>query len=177
MGGVARGSEAETAAARFVAGSSTEAFSGSLADRVVLGSFKPDAVTGFRGYIGEAQMQGGRVFNTSGDVWNVLRPDLAGNGRIWAVNREFLQAQMESGVARIELRGGSIGDILRTRPTSYTAAEIKYLQRYAYEYGYRLDGNTWVKVGDWRASTAGRFGGGAIGPGLDILEDAGGSSR
>jgi WXG100 family type VII secretion target len=172
MGSLAKGSRAETAAARYVASRSTQTFGGPLADRVVLGPFKPNPATGFRGYIGEAQAQGGRVFNTPGNVWNTLRPDLGGNGRIWSVNREFLQAQMERGVARIELRGGAIDDILRTRPTSYSAAEIRYLQRYGYEYGYRLDGNAWVKVGDWRASTTGRFIGGSAGPVLDIIEDA-----
>ena len=172
-GTTTKGSRAETAAARYVANRATEVYSGTLAERVVLGPYKADPTTGFRGYIREAAADGGQVFNTGDDVWRIVQPvSKGGNGRIWPVNREFLQAQLESGVPRIELRGTSIDDVLRNRPESYSAMEVRYLQRTAYQYGYRLDGNTWVKVGDWRASTGGRAAGGAVGPGLDIINDA-----
>ncbi len=168
MGSVARGSRAETAAGRFVAEKSTQFHVGSLADPVVLGPFHPNPATGFRGYIGEAQAQGGRIFNTSNSVWKILEPGNSGNGRIWAANREFLQMQLEAGVSKIELRGGSIKDILSNKPKSFSADEIKYLQKYAYEYGYTFKGDAWIKVGDWRASDLGRLGGATIGPSLQI---------
>lgn len=50
------------------------------------------------------------------------------------------------------------------KPKSFSADEIRYLQKYAYEYGYQLDGNTWIKVSDWRGSKIERAVGGSIGP-------------
>lgn len=171
MGTTANGSRAETAAARYIANQSSEVYRGALSDRVVLGPFKPDPATGFRGYIGEAAADGGRIFNTSPSVWATLKPG-TGNNRIWSVNREFLQSQLEQGVPRIELRGTTIDDVLRNKPDSYAAQEVRFMQRIGYQYGYQWHGNSWVKVGEWRASTAGRGAGAAVGPGLDVVEGA-----
>lgn len=78
--------------------------------------------------------------------------------------------QLESGVSKIEIGGGSITEILKANFNKSTIAEIKYLQKYAHEYGYKLDGNTWVKTGDWRASETGRLIAGSAGPVTDIFE-------
>ena len=166
IGTVARGSQAETALARYIADQSTRSFG--TVDRVVLGAKSPAG--DFLGYIGEAEAHGGKVFSTTDDVWRVA--DAAGSNRGWTINREFMQGQLEHGVSEFELRGHSVSETLTLRPTSGAASEIRYLQRYGYEYGYRQVGDSWVKVGDWRASTSGRAVGGSVGPSLDVLEDA-----
>ena len=170
IGRVAQGSRAETALARFVAQESTRAFGN--VDRVVLGGFNPNPARGFLGYVDEAKAFGGRVYNTADNVGDALY-GATGNGRGWAVNREFMQAQLERGVARFDLRGETVSEILNDPLLAGKgrALEIDYLQRYAYEYGYRQVGDSWVKVGDWRASTTGRAVGGSAGPSLDVLED------
>jgi WXG100 family type VII secretion target len=169
IGRVAQGSRAETALARYIAQESTHTFG--TVDRVVLGPFKPNLARDFLGYVDEAAAKGGTVYNTTSDVWEVIRP--AGNNRAWAVNREFMQAQLERGAASFELKGETISEVF-SRPLSAgtdRALELRYLERHAYEYGYRQVGDSWVKVGDWRASTTGRAVGGSVGPSLDVLED------
>jgi len=168
IGIVARGSSAETALARYIAQESTQTFG--TVERVVMGSFSPNPARGFLGYVREAEVHGGKVFNATTDVWEALKR--TGSERTWAVNREAFQAQLERGVSSFELRGHSVSETLSVRGTSDAAAEIRYLQRYGYEYGYRQVGDSWVKVGDWRASTTGRAVGGSVGPALDVLEDA-----
>ena len=170
IGRVAQGSRAETALARFVAQESTQTFG--TVDRVVLGGFNLNPARGFLGYVDEAKAFGGRVYNTADNVGDALY-GATGNGRGWAVNREFMQAQLERGVARFDLRGETVSEILNDPLLAGKgrALEIDYLQRYAYEYGYRQVGDSWVKVGDWRASTTGRAVGGSAGPSLDVLED------
>jgi hypothetical protein len=168
IGIVARGSSAETALARYIAQESTQTFG--TVERVVLGGFHPNPARGFLGYVDEASAHGGTVYNTTRDVWGVIKP--TGNNQAWTVNREFMQSQLERGVSSFELRGHSVSETLSVRGTSDAAAEIRYLQRYGYEYGYRQVGDSWVKVGDWRASTTGRAVGGSVGPALDVLEDA-----
>jgi WXG100 family type VII secretion target len=170
IGRVAQGSRAETALARYIATDSTKTFG--AVDRVVLGGFNPNPVRGFLGYVDEAKAFGGRVYNTADNVGDLLY-GATGNGRGWAVNREFMQAQLERGVSRFELRGETVSEILNDPLLAGKGRglEIDYLQRYAYEYGYRQVGESWVKVGDWRASTTGRAVGGSAGPTLDVLED------
>ena len=167
IGTVAKGSRAETALARYIAGESTTTYQG--VERVVLGANTPDKVRGFLGYVREAETHGGTVFNTTDDVWRTIGPDGANRG--WAVNREFLQGQLEHGAPAFDLRGSSVSETLTMRPTSGAASEIRYLQRYGYEYGYRQVGDSWVKVGDWRAGTTGRVVGGSVGPFADVIED------
>lgn len=167
IGLVARGSRAETALARYIATESTHSFG--AVDRVVIGAFKPNPSRSFLGYFDETATHGGTAFNTGDDVWRIA--DAAGSNRGWTINREFMQAQLERGAPRFELGGESVSEVLRLRPGSGTANEVRYLQRYAYEYGYRQVGDSWVRVGDWRASTTGRAVGGSLGPSLDVLED------
>ena len=169
IGRVAQGSRAETALARYIAQESTHTFG--TVDRVVLGGFHPNPARGFLGYVEEGRTFGGTVYNTTRDVWDTIKP--AGNDRAWTVNREFMQAQIERGMPRIELRGETVSEVMSNawRAESGTGREISFLQRYAYEYGYRQVGDSWVKVGDWRASTTGRGVGGSVGPALDVLED------
>jgi hypothetical protein len=169
IGNLARGSRAETAVARYIANESTHTFG--TVDRVVIGGFKPNPARGFLGYFDEAARGGGTAFSTGDDVWRIA--DAAGSNRGWTINREFMQAQLERGAPRIELTGESVSEVLSgRRALSGTANEVRFMQRYGYEYGYRQVGDSWVRAGDWRASTTGRAVGGSIGPALDVLEDA-----
>lgn len=172
IGLLAKGGGAETAMARYIANQSSHVGTGTaLTDRVVLGAFKADPASGFLGYIGEANAHGGRYFSTTAEVWDALKPIAeGGNNKIWPVNREFLQSQLESGISRIDIKGSSIDDILTKRPQSYSAMEVRFMQSQAYQYGYRQVGNSWIKTGDWRASTTGRVIGGSIGPGGEVLQ-------
>jgi WXG100 family type VII secretion target len=170
IGTVARGSRAETALARYIAQESTRTYG--AVDRVVLGPFKPNTARGFLGYVEEGRALGATVYNTTDEVWGKINR-LTGNDRAWAVNREFMQSQLERGVGGFELRGETVSEVF-SRPLSAgtdRALEIRHLQRYAYEYGYRQVGDSWIKVGDWRASTTGRAIGASAGPFLDVLED------
>ncbi len=170
IGAVARGSGVETALARYIATESTQTFG--TVDRIVIGAFEANPARGFLGYVDEAATRGGSVYNTTREVWDFIKP--AGSNRGWAVNREFMQAQIERGVPRIELRGETVSEVMNNawRLESGTAKEISFLQRYGYEYGYRKVGDSWLKVGEWRAGTEGWAAGGSIGPTLDVLEDA-----
>jgi WXG100 family type VII secretion target len=170
IGAVARGSRAETALARYIAQESTQTFG--TVDRVVLGGFDANPARGFLGYVKEAEAHGGIVYNTTRDVWGTIKP-VTGSNSAWAVNREFMQSQLERGVASFEVKGETVSEIM-SRPLSAgtdRALEVRYLERYGYEYGYRQVGDSWTKVGDWRASTTGRAVGASVGPALDVLED------
>jgi hypothetical protein len=82
---------------------------------------------------------------------------------------------MEQKVPRIELKGTTVSEVLSNPRTarSFRGLEAQYLQRYAYQYGYKLiDDHTWVRVGDWRASDLGRAFGAIFGPLGDLLHSA-----
>ncbi|WP_156616806.1 hypothetical protein [Mycobacterium sp. 852014-52144_SCH5372336] len=119
------------------------------ADRVVLGKW--DGLDG--GYIGEARANGGIYYDTGPDAWNAIGDGLSkpeANALGWFVNEQFLQAQMERGVPRIDYvvegtRFSSIEDVIRTDPNSFSAREIKFLVQNAATYGYERVGNSWVK--------------------------------
>jgi len=163
---VDEGSPAEVAAAGYIAQQSTESYG--AADRVVLGAYKADPAKNFLGYLGEARTYGGKAFNTGDPVWQAISP----GDRAWVVNREFLQAQLEQNVPRIELKGTTVSEVLSNPKTamSFRGQEVQHLQRYAYQYGYKLvNDNTWVKLGDWRATDAGCAVGASPGPLGDVL--------
>jgi hypothetical protein len=71
----------------------------------------------------------------------------------------------------IKLRGSTVQEILTNPATArrFTGREMSYLERYAYEYGYTRVGETWTKTGPWRASTAGRGVGAAVGPAGELV--------
>jgi len=167
------GSSKEAALARYVAEESTHR--AGAAERVVLGGYRPNPARNFEGYIKEAESKGGIYYSTTSEVWDVIRPR-RGHGRAWPANREFLQSQLESGVSRIELKGETVAEVLSDpyRKLTYTAQEIQYLQRHAYEYGYKFNPNenAWIKVGDWRASDAGRAAGAGVGTGASLVDEA-----
>ena len=119
-------------------------------DRVVLGKW--DGQDG--GYIGEARHNGGIYFDTGDDVWKAVEGGLdSGPAKVlgWQVNEQFLQAQMERGVARIEyiLPDGfdSVDQVARVRRESFSAMEINFLNAHASEFGYAREGNAWVYKG------------------------------
>ncbi len=121
-------------------------------DRVVLGKFE-----GLEdGYIGEARRNGGIYFDTSQDVWGTMThgfntPD--GNALGWQVNESFLRSQMERGVSRIDYvvdhnSFSSVEEVLALRPDSFSAKEITFLKDYGELYGYKQEGDSWVRVAD-----------------------------
>lgn len=137
----ADGDEAKIAA-RKIAEMSTHANKNS--DRVVLGRWAEDG-----GYIAEAKENGGVWYETDPDFFSKLTDGLsesAGRSKAWQVNKQFLQSQLEKGVGRIDLTGESIKDVLINRPNSFTAMEIKFLEKNAGNYGYIREGNSWIKV-------------------------------
>ncbi|WP_067968912.1 putative alpha/beta hydrolase [Mycolicibacter icosiumassiliensis] len=119
--------------------------------RVVLGRFDGQD----SGYIGEARGQGGIYFDTGDRTWNALtngfsetqQRDLA-----WQVNEQFLRAQMEEGVPRIEylMPEGfeSVEKLARVDRLSFSAAEINFMKENASRYGYQQYGNAWLYEGD-----------------------------
>ncbi len=181
LGSVAPRSADEAALGRYIAQQSTHRVpapgQSTVPDRVILGAYGENKATGYLGYTREAQQHGGIYYSTTSEVWDVIQPVAkGGNGRGWAANREFVQSEMERGVARIELRGETIDDVFSDarRSKSDTANEINYLQDKGYEYGYRYsaDENAWVKVGDWRASDTGRAAGAGTGIGVSLVDEA-----
>ncbi len=120
-------------------------------DRVVLGRFDGQD----RGYIGEARGQGGIYFDTGDRTWHVLTNgfgDTQQRGVAWQVNKQFLRAQMEEGVPRIEyvIPEGytSVEQLAVEDRLSYFAAEINFLKANAAQYGYQQYGNVWLYGGD-----------------------------
>lgn len=171
---VSRGSRAEAALSRYIADESTHIVG--AGDRVVLGAFRANPTRGYLGYIEEATTNGGRYYSTPDGVWERLHPrtpkvNTTYRGEL--VNREFLRSQFEAGVPRIELHGESIAEVLadQFRKESYTAVEIRELQRTAYQYGYTQQGNAWLLTGEWRASHLGKVGGAGLGQGSGIVSD------
>ncbi|HEX8597825.1 MAG TPA: WXG100 family type VII secretion target [Chloroflexia bacterium] len=167
---VGRGSFREATLQRYLAQQSTHAVraaDGKVPDLVGLGSSRAIPKRDFPGYVADIERNGGTYFNTRNDVWNILESHKTGQG--WAVNREFLNSQMERGVKRIELRGESIQDVLDHRPTSYSRREIDYMRQYGPRYGYREVGDAWVR--DWYRDLGYQVGGGVAGPTGSIIED------
>jgi hypothetical protein len=122
-----------------------------VANRVVLGKW--DGLDG--GYIGEARNNGGIYYDTGDDAWSAIghglnKPEADALG--WQVNEQFLKAQLENGVPRIDYvvqgtRFSSVEDVVRTDPNSFSAKEIKYLMQNAPLYGYERIGDSWVRRG------------------------------
>ncbi len=117
-------------------------------DRVVLGKWDGQEA----GYIGEARRNGGIYFDTGGATWDAITHGLGeADAKVlaWRVNEQFLRAQLENGVSRIEyLLGGeysSLEEILLKRQGSFSAMEIEYLADNAVKYGYTRIGNAWIK--------------------------------
>lgn len=113
-------------------------------DRVVLGRWSEKG-----GYIEEARRNGGVWYETEPSFFSKLTDGLSeaeGRAKVWSVNEQFLQSQLESAVDRIDLHGETIKEVLINRPNSLTAMEIKYLENNASKYGYMRDGNSWVRV-------------------------------
>ncbi|UVO13952.1 hypothetical protein NM962_07795 [Mycobacterium sp. SVM_VP21] len=118
--------------------------------RVVLGKF--DGQEG--GYIGEARGHGGIYFDTGDRAWHALTNgfgDTQQRGLAWQVNKQFLRAQMEEGVPRIEyvIPEGytSVEQLAVEDRLSYSAAEINFLKENAAQYGYQQYENVWLYGG------------------------------
>lgn len=173
LGRVTVGSSREAALARYIAEKSTH--KAGTVERVVIGSNTPNPLLDFPGYIKEAETKGGIYYNTSGEVWDVIKPD-GGHGNAWPSNAQFLQSQLENGVPRIELKGATVTEVINDpfRKESFTGKEINHLKGYAYEYGYKFSAeeNAWIKVGEWRASHVGRAVGAGTGAGASLLDEA-----
>lgn len=123
-------------------------------DRVVLGKF--DGHEG--GYIGEARDHGGIYFDTGDPTWDALTqglPKPQAQALAWQVNEQFLRAQMESHIGRIEYaldreKYSSLEDMMFDRAGSFSAMEVEFLSKNAAAYGYERVGDTWVYVGEGR---------------------------
>ncbi len=119
-------------------------------DRVVLGKW--DGQDG--GYIGEARNNGGIYFDTGDDTWNAVGRGLddAGSRSLgWQVNEQFLRAQLENRVPRVDyvLPEGfsSVEQVAAVQRRSFSAMEINFLKENAAAYGYVQQGNVWVYTG------------------------------
>ena len=120
-------------------------------ERVVLGQFGGQE----GGYIGEARGNGGIYFDTGDPTWDALASGLAKpveQDVVWPVNEQFLRAQMENHVGRIDYmlnsdKYSSLEDMMLDRSGSYSAMEVEYLSKNAAAYGYERVGNSWVYVG------------------------------
>ncbi|NNE64669.1 MAG: hypothetical protein HKN34_11350, partial [Gammaproteobacteria bacterium] len=114
--------------------------------RVVLGQWKESG-----GYIEEARENGGIWFETPPEFFGVLSSSLDKSKLVkkaWVVNEKFLEQQLINGVPKFELHGETIENVLLNRPDSFTAREIKYLEKNAKNYGYKREDNSWIKVND-----------------------------
>ena len=106
--------------------------------RVVLGRWIEGG-----GYVAEAQKNGGFYYETAAGVWDALGKN---DALAWAANEQFLRNQLESGIARIDLVGESVDDVLMKAVGSFRWKEVNWLLDNAAKYGYELVGNSWVKV-------------------------------
>lgn len=117
-------------------------------DRVILGKFQGQE----DGYIGEARGHGGIYYDTGNPIWDAVGHGLGptdADALGWLVNEQFLRAQMENGMSRIEYvlndKYPSLEAVVLKSPDSFSAKEIEFLVENAPEYGYRRVGNAWVK--------------------------------
>ena len=121
-------------------------------------------------YIRQAYPDGGIVFSTGDDAWRALEvitdPVVERQTR-WALNRRFLEQQMDAGVGRFEYVSSDFNDILtrysgqsyddvlndfvkygensKGQRISYRELELLYLRDNASRLGYDLVDTTWVK--------------------------------
>jgi hypothetical protein len=123
------------------------------ADRVVLGRW--DGQDG--GYIGEARHNGGGTyFDTGDEAWDAVTRGLTDDDAKslgWQVNEQFLRAQLENGVARIDYildrdLYASLEDMAVSRPGSFSAMEVEFLSENAGRYGYERVDDSWIRLGD-----------------------------
>lgn len=119
-------------------------------DRVVLGKW--DGQDG--GYIGEARNNGGIYFDTGDETWNAVGrglDDASSRSLGWQVNEQFLRAQLENRVPRVDyvLPEGfsSVEQVAAVQRRSFSAMEINFLKENAAAYGYVQRGNVWVYTG------------------------------
>ncbi|WP_077085824.1 WXG100 family type VII secretion target [Mycobacterium rhizamassiliense] len=119
-------------------------------DRVILGKF--DGHDG--GYIGGGRGEGGIYFDTGDPAWDAMTYGLGKQEQslVWPVNEQFLRAQMENHVGRIDYildreKYTSLEDMMLGRVGSYSAMEVDFLNRHAAAYGYERVGNSWVYIG------------------------------
>jgi hypothetical protein len=111
-------------------------------DVVVLGPWRHEGIEGF--YVKVAEQEGAKYFMTPEGVYDALgrNKELA-----WEVNERFLRSQLEAGVREIRIVGMKIEDILSpTAPRGMLRKEIQCLMKVAEEYGYKLQGNSWVRA-------------------------------
>jgi len=106
--------------------------------RVVLGQWIEGG-----GYIAEAQKNGGIYYETASGVYDALGRN---DALAWASNEQFLRNQLEAGVSRIDFVGQSIKDVLDNAEGTFRWKEVNWLLDNAEKYGYKLVGNSWVKV-------------------------------
>jgi hypothetical protein len=139
-----------TGLSRHVADFTTH-YVGDHPDRVVLGTWDGQD----SGYIGEARAHGGIFYDTGNPTWDAMTFGLSESDKTaltWQVNEQFLRSQMEDHVSRIEyiLPDGfnGVDEVARTRPETYSAFEINFLNENAAKFGYRRSGNTWVYEGE-----------------------------
>ena len=105
--------------------------------RVVLGPYGADGV-----YIKEALDNGGIFYHTPPGTWEALgeSKELA-----WSVNEQFLREQLENGIPRIDFVGETISEAKAATGT-FRSMEVTFLDEVATSYGYKLMGNSWVKI-------------------------------
>ena len=110
-------------------------------NRVVLGAYDPNG-----GYIGDAIENGGIFFDTGDVVWDNLKN--SGVDDLFLVNERFLINQLESKVDRIDFVGEDIWSVVNSQDpkvsNSFRAQEINWLLKNAGNYGYELQGSSWI---------------------------------
>jgi hypothetical protein len=113
-------------------------------NRLVLGQYGANGV-----YIHEALDDGGQFYDTGGVVWERLKA-LGDRGfDPWRVNEAALRSRLESG-ARVDFVAEDIATVLNSNDPlvfdSPRADEIRWLMENASDYGYRLEGNSWLRT-------------------------------
>ena len=123
----------------------------------VLADWQGEAGQAFRGDVGKVRRDieaDGHESTRVAAAWDAMTFGLSESDKTaltWQVNEQFLRSQMEDHVSRIEyiLPDGfnSVDEIAPTRPETYSAFEINFLNENAAKFGYRRSGNTWVYEG------------------------------
>ena len=98
-----------------------------------------------KGYVEFARETGSTYFQTGEHVYDALErnKELA-----WAVNRRFLEIQLERGVTRVQFAPGeTIQEIANLLGNPMRKREVEWLKKNATRYGYELveEANAWVR--------------------------------
>lgn len=108
-------------------------------NRVVLGEW----IGRSDGYIGEVLENGGIYYESAPGIYDAIK--LEGDA-LWQVNEQFLRDQMKAGIEQIDFVSGDVMEWVSRFPHRASGRELNFLLTHGDEFGYKLVGNSWIRI-------------------------------